>query len=307
MISAGGALGGVFVSLIVPHVFKGYWEFHLVLAGTAFMFLVILMRDRNSPLHAGRRSWAWAFLHLLFVALIAALGSQILDSMKNTLAARRNFFGVLRVLEDAGQDPGESRRVLMHGRIEHGYQFAAADKRYWPTSYFGPTSGVGIAIQFHPIRLDPSMRHLRIGVVGLGTGTLAAYGEEGDSFRFYEINPEVLRISQQYFTYSRDSAAQVEVVLGDARISMEREKDHGQPGRFDVLAVDAFSSDAIPVHLLTRECYQIYRYHLKSDGILAMHISSRYFNLAPVIRSLANLEARHGVEALLVEDEGSKL
>jgi len=195
----------------------------------------------------------------------------------------------------------------MHGRIEHGYQFAAADKRYWPTSYFGPTSGVGVALQLHPGRLNPKIRHLKVGVVGLGTGTLAAYGEEGDWFRFYEINPEVLRISQQYFTYSQDSAAHVEVVLGDARVSMERERDHGQPGQFDVLAVDAFSSDAVPIHLLTRECYRIYQYHLKSDGILAMHISSRYFNLAPVIRSLADLDAGHGVQALLVEDDGNKL
>jgi hypothetical protein len=307
MISAGGALGGVFVSLIAPHVFKGYWEFHVVLAGTALMFLIILMQDRGSPLYAGHPSWAWALLYLSFVALVAALGFQIRDSVKDTIALRRNFFGVLRVYDEEPDNPGEHRRVLMHGRIEHGYQFAAGDKRYWPTSYFGPSSGVGVAIQFHPSRLNPNIRHLRVGVVGLGTGTLAAYGEEGDLFRFYEINPEVLRISQQYFTYRQDSPAQVEVVLGDARISMERERDQGQPGRFDVLAVDAFSSDAIPVHLLTRECYQIYRYHLKSDGILAMHISSRYFNLAPVIRSLAELEAQNGVQALLVEDDGNKL
>jgi hypothetical protein len=307
MISAGGALGGVFVSLIAPHIFKGYWEFHVVLAGTALVFLVILMRDRHSRLYAGRPSWAWTLIYLSFLALLAALGFQIRDTVKNTLVMRRNFFGVLKVLEDGTENPAQHRRVLMHGRIEHGYQFAAEDKRYWPTSYFGPTSGVGVAIQFHPSRLDPKIRRLRVGVVGLGTGTLAAYGQAGDTFRFYEINPEVLQISRQYFTYRQDSAAQVEVVLGDARISMEREKDQEQPGRFDVLAVDAFSSDAIPVHLLTRECYRIYRYHLKPDGILAMHISSRYFNLAPVIRSLADIDACNGVQAVLVEDEGNRL
>ena len=178
---------------------------------------------------------------------------------------------------------------MMHGRIEHGYQFTAEDKRYWPTSYFGPTSGAGIAICFHPRRLNPSLRHLRIGVIGLGTGTMASYGEEGDYFKFYEINPDVLDFCDTYFTYRKDTDAQVDVVLGDARISMEREKSRQEPGNYDVFAVDAFSSDAIPVHLLTRECYLNYWYHLKKDGILALHVSSRYFNLDPVIRSLANL------------------
>jgi hypothetical protein len=193
----------------------------------------------------------------------------------------------------------------MHGRIEHGYQFAAKDKRYWPTAYFGPNSGAGIAIRFHPRRLDPEQHSLRIGVVGLGTGTLAAYGEAEDYFRFYEINPDVVHFSDTCFTYRKDSSARVEVILGDARISMEREKSLQQPGNYDVLAVDAFSSDAIPVHLLTRECYGNYWYHLKPDGILAIHISSRYFDLKPVIRSLAALNRERGVEALLIEDAGS--
>jgi hypothetical protein len=213
----------------------------------------------------------------------------------------------LKVLEDHREDPPEHRMVLMHGRIEHGYQFAAEDKRYWPTSYFGPTSGVGIAIRFHPRRLDPERRHLRVGVVGLGTGTLAAYGEEGDYFRFYEINPDVLRLSDQYFSYRKDSPARVDVVLGDARISMERERSLHQSADYDVLAIDAFSSDAVPVHLLTRECYQNYWYHLKKDGILAMHVSSRYFNLGPVVRSLAGLDAERGMQALLVQDGGSNM
>ena len=227
--------------------------------------------------------------------------------MKDAVTVQRDFFGVLKILNDKKDDPREHRVVLMHGRIEHGYQFAAQDKRYWPTSYFGPSSGAGIAIQFHPKRLDPSRRHLRIGVVGLGTGTLAAYGEEGDYIRFYEINPGVLRLCDEYFTYRKDSQARVDVILGDARISMERERSRLQSGEFDVLAVDAFSSDAIPVHLLTRECYRGYWYHLKKDGILAMHVSSRYFNLAPVIRSLAELDTQRGIQAMLVQDGGSKM
>jgi hypothetical protein len=147
---------------------------------------------------------------------------------------------------------------------------------------------------------------LRIGVVGLGTGTLAAYGEAGDYFRFYEINPDVLRLCERHFTYREDSSARIDIVLGDARISMERERGLGRPAQFDVLAIDAFTSDAIPVHLLTRECCQSYLYHLKEDGILAMHVSSRYFNLHPVVRSLAELDGEHGLKALLIQDAGSK-
>jgi len=307
MISAGGALGGVFVSLVAPHLFKGYWEFQLGLAGVAIIFLVVLFRDQKSRLYGGRPLWAWAFLYCSFMALAAALGIQMHGAVKDAIAIKRNFFGVLKVLEDNKDNPAEHRIVLMHGRIEHGYQFTDRDKHYWPTAYFGQTSGVGMAIRFHPRRLDPNLRHLRIGVVGLGTATLAAYGEEGDYFRFYEINPDVLQLSNRFFSYRKDCPAQVDVVLGDARISIERERGLNQPARYDVLAIDAFSSDAIPVHLLTRECYRNYWYHLKPDGILAMHVSSRYFNLSPVIRSLAELDAEAGMKAVLMEDPGSPL
>jgi SAM-dependent methyltransferase len=307
MISAGGAFGGVFVSLAAPHLFKAYWEYHLGLAGTAFLFLIILFRDPHGYLFEGRPPWAWAFLGFSFLALLMALGIQIRGAFRDTLAVKRNFFGVLRVLEDNKQDPLEHRTILMHGRIEHGYQFSEQDKRHWPTSYFGPNSGVGIAIRYHPRRIDPALRHLRIGVVGLGTGTLAAYGEDGDYFRFYEINPDVLELSNAYFTYCKDTRAQVDVVLGDARISMEHEKGMHQAGQFDVLAVDAFSSDAIPVHLLTRECYRDYWYHLKKDGILALHISSRYFNLRPVIRNLAESDFERRPQAVLVDDPGDTM
>jgi len=307
MISAGGAFGGIFVSLIAPSLFQSYWEFHFGLAGTALIFLIILFRDRRGSLFGGRPVWAWGVLGVSFIALIAALSVQIRTNLDNSILVKRNFFGVLKVLKDDPPDPLEHRIVLMHGRIEHGYQFTAEDKRYWPTSYFGPSSGVGIAIRYHPRRLDSARRHLRVGVVGLGTGTIAAYGEWGDYFRFYEINPAVLELSDKYFTYRRDSPAQVDVILGDARISMEREKSRQQSGQFDVLAIDAFSSDAIPVHLLTRECYRDYWYHLKEDGILALHISSRYFNLSPVIRSLAESDHDRRPQAVLIDDPGSTM
>jgi len=307
MIAAGGAAGGVFVNLAAPLIFKGYWELHLGLVGIAAVFLVILFNDPSGPIHGGRPSWAWALIYLSCAALIVALAAHIKDSFNDAVAAKRNFFGILKVSLETSNDRSEDRVVLMHGRIEHGFQFITEDKRYWPTSYFGPNSGVGIAIRCHPHRTGSQRRPLRIGIVGLGTGTLAAYGEQGDYLRFYEVNPEVVKLADKYFTYCKDSPARVDVVLGDARISMEREKSRGQRGQYDIIAVDAFSSDAIPVHLLTRECYRLYRYHLKDDGILAMHVSSRYFNLHPVILALAELEEKKGVRALLIQDEGSRL
>ncbi len=307
MVAGGGALGGVFVTLVAPRIFKGFWEFHLGLVGTSLLFLLMLFRDRNGRLYQGRPFWAWTGLYAAFAALVIALGIQILEALQDDVDVSRNFFGVLRVLDSDADNPQKHRLVLMHGRIEHGYQFTAVDKRYWPTSYFGPNSGVGIAIRFHPTRqAKEGPRNLRVGVVGLGTGTLASYGQEGDYFRFYEINPEVLRLSDRYFTYRKDSAAKIDVVLGDARISMEKEREHAESQQFDVLAIDAFSSDAIPVHLLTRECYEIYWYHLKPDGILAVHISSRYFNLSPVVRALSELDQEQGMRSLLVADDGSE-
>jgi len=308
MIAVGGALGGVFVNFVSPLVFKDYWELHVGLAGTAFIFLLLLFRDPTGRLFHGRPFPVWTVLYLAFAGLVGALAVQIRSSLDNDIEVSRGFFGVLRVLEESPGNPDASRMVLMHGRIEHGYQLLDPEKRSWPTSYFGPRSGIGIALRLHPRYLSQTdSGPMRVGIVGLGTGTLAAYGRKGDCYRFYEINPDVLRISDQYFTYRRDSAANVDVILGDARVSMENELARHQPQQFDVLAVDAFSSDAIPVHLLTRECYQTYWDHLKKDGILAFHISNRYFDLSPVVRGLAELHPESGVKAYMVEDDGNAI
>jgi hypothetical protein len=303
MVAGGGALGGAVVTVLAPILLTDYWEYHLGLVLTVLLVMVSLFRDERGPLRRGRPVWAWALMYLSAFALVFALATQIRASMQNTVETARNFFGVLRVLDLYRDNPGRHRLTLMHGRIEHGFQFQDPEKRYWPTSYFGPDSGVGVAICFHPTRLGNGRRRgpLRIGVVGLGTGTLASYGTEGDYFRFYEINPDVIRLSDRYFTYRRDSPARIDVVVGDARISLERERQFQEPQGFDILAVDAFSSDAIPVHLLTRECLQTYLYHLSPDGILAMHISNRYFDLSPVVRYMASLEPARGMEALWVD------
>jgi hypothetical protein len=306
MVACGGVLGGVLVTLAAPRLLKDFWEYHIGLLFTVLLVMIVLFRDSKGPLYRGRPPAVWVVFYLAFIALAVVLANHVRDSLQNTLETTRNFFGVLRVLELNRENPGEHRLTLMHGRIEHGFQFFDAEKRYWPTSYFGPDSGVGLAISYNPRRMESDYRRrpLRIGVVGLGTGTIATYGEEGDYIRFYEINPEVIRISDQYFTYRKDSPARIAVVLGDARISLERERQRREPQRFDVLAIDAFTSDAIPVHLLTRECLETYLYHLKADGILAVHISNRYFDLSPVVRNMAVLNQASGMQALWIAGQG---
>jgi hypothetical protein len=302
IIAAGGATGGLLVSLGAPLLFKGIWEFHLGLAATAILFLHALFADQRSPLRGGRPFWAWTILYAAAASLLFVLGFHLLEPSDDRIDTTRNFFGVLRVLEQESSNPEEHRLTLMNGRIEHGFQFQSENRRQWPTSYFGPGSGIGIALRHYPDRQESTApsQGMRIGVVGLGTGTIATYCRKGDSIRFYEINPDVLRFSRKHFTYLRDCAGRVDLALGDARISMEREKERGERQQFDVLGIDAFSGDAIPVHLLTKECFELYEYHLKPDGILAFHISSRYFDLAPVIRSLAELDPESHRQAVMV-------
>jgi hypothetical protein len=199
------------------------------------------------------------------------------------LARERNFYGVLQVtLMDAGK-PTE-RRTLRHGRILHGYQYTDEFKRLWPTTYYAPTSGLGLAMHCY------QWRPRRIGVVGLGTGTLATYARQNDSITFYDINPNVVKINGQWFTHLPDAAergAHVQILPGDARITMEQQLKKGEHPNYDVLAIDAFSGDAVPVHLLTGECAVLYRQLLQPGGSLLVHVSNRYLDLKPVARGMA--------------------
>jgi SAM-dependent methyltransferase len=207
---------------------------------------------------------------------------------KNALVMKRNFYGTLRV-RDTGSGEDAVRR-LMHGVIMHGEQYLSGRRRTEPTTYYGPRSGVGLAIR------GLASRPLRVAVIGLGTGTLATYGRPGDVYRFYEINPAVIEVAQKDFSYLSDSKAKVETVLGDARLAMEREAPQG----YDVIAIDAFSSDSIPVHLMTREAMAAYLKHLKPDGVIAFHVTNRFLRLAPVVQQLA--EERKLPTALVVDD-----
>jgi hypothetical protein len=280
MISLGGALGAIFVGLAAPHLFTGIYELPLALIFTALLAVAAL--------------WPQGWLIRLFWVGAAACMAFVLvrnarDYKKNAIVRARSFYGALRVQESTNWLK-EPYRTLYHGRIEHGAQYVNTPSSLLPTTYYGPDSGVGLALT----HCCPNAK--RVGAIGLGAGTLAAYGKTSDYFRFYEINPQVVQIAKTYFSYLRDSPARIDVALGDARLSLQKEP----PQEFDVLAVDAFSGDAIPVHLLTREAFALYLHHLKPDGILAVHTSNTYLNLPPVVQLLA---ADAGYETRLIVNE----
>ena len=185
---------------------------------------------------------------------------------------------------------------MVHGRISHGRQYEDGERRALASAYYHQESGGGLAILEHPAR---RMRALRIGVVGLGVGTVATHARREDTLRFYEISPVVTELAREHFTYLRDCESDVQIVPGDARLSLQREDAAGEP-RFDALLVDAFSSDAIPRHLLTRECFALYRKRVQPDGIIAFHITNRVLDLSPVVRALAE---DAGMTAVVVDQE----
>jgi hypothetical protein len=298
-IAAGGALGGVFAALIAPRVFSEFSEYPIGLAGACILGFLCWMRSGALAQWTGRNfAVRVPLMALMFGGIISAYATAI--NKQPGIVARRNFYGILRVVERS--DKNGLLRELSHGRVQHGFQYLDADKRSWPTSYYGPHSGVALGIDALP-------HPRRVAVVGLGAGTLAAWGREGDSYRFYEINPNVEPIARKWFTFLSDSKAHTDVVLGDARIQLERELAEGHAHDFDLIAVDAFSGDAIPMHLLTAECAEIYRQRLAPGGIIALHISNRSLDLEPVTRGLARYlgwQARMVVVArdLLDEDKG---
>jgi SAM-dependent methyltransferase len=202
---------------------------------------------------------------------------QALKSGGEVVYTSRNFYGVLTVYERELETPKDHYFLLRHGRITHGLQFVDPKQALWPTAYYGEESGIGLAMQALPTK------GARLGLVGLGVGTLTAYTQPEDVVRIYEINPEVERVAHTRFTYLNRCACRVDVIPGDARLSLEREPSQ----QFDLLALDAFNSDSIPVHLLTREAFEVYDRHLKTNGVLALHISNHYLDLEPVVAALA--------------------
>jgi hypothetical protein len=280
MVALGGALGGFSVGFVAPRVFPTYYELGvgliIALGIAAYLF-------RRMPM-------------MVFLLVIGTLGFtsyhvyRHLDALAtNALVMTRNFYGTLRV-RDAGAGE-EAVRRLMHGVIMHGEQYLSPGRRMEPTTYYGESSGVGRAIE------ALAARPLRVGVIGLGTGTLAAHARSQDVYRFYEINPQVIEIAREYFTFLHETPAKVETILGDARLTMEREPRQN----YDLIAVDAFSSDSIPMHLVTREAMAVYLKHLSHEGVLAFHVTNRFLRLAPVLKNIAH---EYGLHSVLVSDDG---
>jgi hypothetical protein len=287
-VAGGGALGGLFVGLLAPRLFHG--GYHELPLGVAACWLLALVAIARSPsgVFAGRlRAATWALAALGIGAVVWVLGAQSVEP--GAVVVERNFFGILRVLESDGPTPFV---VLRHGTTRHGLQYQRAGLKERPTAYYGETTGIGLVLAE---RTRAGRPPLSLGVVGLGVGTLAAYGRAGDRIVFYEIDPDVVRIARDsgHFSYLADSTAGIEIVIGDARLSMEAELARGAARGFDVLVLDAFTSDAVPLHLLTAEAFRVYAAHLAPGGVLAVHVSNRSFDLTHPVARLGSAVGLH--------------
>jgi SAM-dependent methyltransferase len=282
LFAAGGALGSFAIGIACPLLFSFNYDLAVTFAITALLALAAAWKTNSLVNWTERLLWSAAGVMMLVLVFWLHFAYR-----HETIVAVRNFYASLRVKQTFGY-PGARMRTLTNGSIEHGTQIYASDElRRTPTTYYARDSGIGLALRLCCVGPDGpeegSVRPRTIGVIGLGAGTLAAYGQSGDRIRFYEINPAVAPIARNVFTYIRESAAQVDIVEGDARTALDREP----PQHFDVLAVDAFSGDAIPLHLLSAQALALYRRHLAPGGIVAFHISNRHVDLEPAIAQLA--------------------
>lgn len=265
MAATGGALGGIFVGLIAPAVFSTYLELPIGVVAAVFLSLVLIYGVTSRA--------RLARLAALAIAAFVSVSSFHFGS--RDVMIRRNFYGAMAIRDEGQGD--QAVRALYNGRTIHGLEFLSPARRQIPTAYYGPRSGIGLALNAF------SFPNRRVAVVGLGAGTLAAYGRTGDFFRFYEINPAVIQAASSQFHFLADSAAATDVVAGDGRLRLEQEAPHS----FDLIVLDAFSDDAVPVHLLTRDALQLYFARLRAGGLVAIHTTNRYLNLDPVLDSLA--------------------
>ena len=283
--AAGGAAGTLLVGVIAPLVFRANYDLACTLVVVALIALAATWQD----------GWGLRMLWMVgTTAAIVVLSTQIRQYDDDAVALMRNFYGTLRVRETHLPPQSDTDRQLLNGTIEHGAEWFAPQFLGQPLTYYATNSGLGLAM-----RLCCGAGPKRVGVIGLGTGTVAAYGNAGDVIRFYEINPPVERLARHWFTFLHDSGAKTDVVLGDARLSLASEP----PQNFNVIVVDAFSGDAIPVHLLTREALALYRRHLRPDGIIAFHVSNQYIDLEPVVAGIAG---NAGLRAVSVHSHGDE-
>ena len=269
MLSIGGALGGTLVGLVAPTIFNAYFELPIGLLLCAALTLTVLWRELS-------RVWriALVILVVLYGVRLTMISFAYVDGFR---AVVRNFYSQTRV-EDVKDEHFGMRRVMLHGRINHGEQYLDEKLRRAPTAYFCERSGIG-----RVFRSLPQDRPRKLGVLGLGTGTLAVYGREGDEMRIYEINEQVLDLAKSEFTFLSDSPAKIVSILGDGRLMLEREPNQ----QFDVLAMDAFSGDSVPTHLATVEAIKVYLRHMRPDGYLIFNITNHYLDMRPVMAAAA--------------------
>ena len=285
MVSVGGALGSLLVGVVAPLTLPAYYELEIAIVLLAVMATASI----------------WKRIHIGFVGIgalvslfaVAAAIYTVKEFNDGVVVMTRNFYGTLRVKEYNPPDVENRKRSLVHGAILHGEQYLDPPYNRSATTYYKAKSGIGRILLLKE-KLNPDWPR-KVGIIGLGTGTIAAYGNKGDVFRFYDINPQVVTIANRDFTYLKDTEAKIEISLGDARLNLEREPVQF----FDVLAVDAFSSDSIPVHLITMEAVEIYLKHMKPDGVIAYHVSNRFLDLKPVVQMIAE---KHGLAVGWVRD-----
>jgi len=289
MLAVGGALGGFFVGVIAPYFFNSNYELSIGIVLTGLVTAIAIIPD----VRFARPAWRIAAIGGTLAFLVALSWIRIVDHHEESGGAEaslRNFYGTLKVFDNSEK----GYRTMLHGQIIHGRQLLVPDKTLQPTTYYSPEGGAGRALQ-----IKAGSGPLRVGVVGLGVGTLVGYGRKGDYYRLYEIDPLVIDVAREHFSFLSQTAAQTEIVLGDARLQLDNET----PQQFDVLVVDAFSGDSVPVHLLTREAFALYFRHLKPDGVLAVHITNRFLDLRPVIKTAADHFAK---EVRIVDVEGAQ-
>jgi SAM-dependent methyltransferase len=274
MLALGGLLGGLFVGVIAPYAFNGNYEFSVGIILVAVVVFAVLNDKLLRQSHYKRVAFAFAVVSIVGLAYVRA--NDHIKELAGADVKVRNFYGTINVFTDR-QD---NMRYMAHGTVTHGEQFLSPELSKKPTAYYVEQGGAGKALLFKALQSDS----IKVGVVGLGVGTLATYGRAKDAYTFYEINPQVIELAEKNFSYLSDTKASKKMVLGDARIQLE----HEAPNLYDVLIIDAFSGDSIPVHLLTLEAFAEYFRHLKPDGILAVHITNWYFDLAPVIKTAAD-------------------
>jgi SAM-dependent methyltransferase len=266
MIALGGALGAAFVSLFAPNVFSSYLELPIGVAA-CFVLSMPLLYGRGSPRQ---------LLRLALVAAIAFAAASRFAAGRQDVVRTRNFYGTLQIADSGSGD--DKIRSLYNGKVLHGIQYQTPVQSRIAAAYYPPESGIGQAM-----RWLPHQQPWRVGVVGLGTGTIAVYGRPGDSFRFYDINPAVIDVAWRYFHFLSESAAKVETVQADGRLGLQREPTHS----LNMIALDAFSGDSIPIHLLTREAFQMYFDRLAPGGVVVIHVTNRYLDIASVVAALA--------------------